>query len=357
LLLKQLELVVRASNAACAELYVNEKYSDLWRLDGGSKTEVIYESIDGGWSERLHDGSHVVYRCHGAAAKDHYDASDNYRYDNNVTTLSFPLMSIYGKKDAVYYGRLLVYVQKSEHGARRDNDGSRASLSMLLQSFAESMSMIVSMSCNTAIDEMVVANRLTDLRDDTLSIQYNTRSALQTISTYVRLLQRRMRDNDEIGLELLDNVLVQVHSIDVNVNALGDSIDTGGGVHRKALSSNTMSRQVVFAAGDDPINSDDSAEYSGHGDDDGGPLQSTENSLAQDDQCVDGSSVITLNNSSSSSSSSYNAESSIIESTIVWTTTKHEIEVDLMMDGDRGSDDDGDRESDDDGDGCNDDDT
>jgi hypothetical protein len=218
------------------------------------------------------------------------------------------------------------------------------------------------MSCNTAIDEVVVANRLTDLRDDTLSIQYNTRSALQTISTYVRLLQRRMRDNDEIGLELLDNVLVQVHSIDVNVNALGDSIDTGGGVHRKALSSNTMSRQVVFAAGDDPINSDDSAEYSGHGDDDdGGPLQSTENSLAQDDQCVDGSSVITLNNSSSnsssSSSSSYNAESSIIESTIVWTTTKHEIEVDLMIDGDRGSDDDGDRESDDDGDGCNDDDT
>jgi hypothetical protein len=213
------------------------------------------------------------------------------------------------------------------------------------------------MSCNTAIDEVVVANRLTDLRDDTLSIQYNTRSALQTISTYVRLLQRRMRDNDEIGLELLDNVLVQVHSIDVNVNALGDSIDTGGGVHRKTLSSNTMSRQVVFAAGDD------SAEYSGHGgDDDGGPLQSTENSLAQDDQCVDGSSVITLNNSnsnssSSSSSSRYNAESSIIESTIVWTTTKHEIEVDLMIDGDRGSDDDGDRESDDDGDECNDDDT
>ena len=351
---------MRASNAACAELYVNEKYSDLWRLDGGSKTEVIHESIDGGWSERLHDGSHVVYRCHGAAAvKDHYDASDN--YDNNVTTLSFPLMSIYGKKDAVYYGRLLVYVQKSEHGASRDNDGSRASLSMLLQSFAESMSMIVFMSCNAAIDEVVVANRLADIREDSLSIQYNTRSALQTISTYVRLLQRRMRDNDEIGLELLDNVLVQVHSIDVNVNALGDSIDTGGGVHRKALSSNTMSRQVVFAAGDDPINNDDSADYSGHGDDDGGPLQSTENSLAQDDQCMDSSSVITLNNSSSSSSS-YNAESSIIESTIVWTTTKHEIEVDLMIDDDREDDDgdandDGDRESDDDGDGSNDDDT
>lgn len=338
---------MRASNAAYAELYVNEKYSDLWRLDGGSKTEVIYESVDGGWFERLHDGSHVVYRCHGAAAKDHYDASDN--YDNNVTTLSFPLMSIHGKKDAVYYGRLLVYVQKSEHGASRDNDFSRASLSMLLQSFSESMSMIVSMSCNTAIDEMVVANRLADLRDDSLSIQYNTRSALQTISTYVRLLQRRMRGNDEIGLELLDNVLVQVHSIDVNVNAVGDSIDTGGGtagggVHRKALYSNAMSRQVVFAAGDDPINNDDSVEFSGHGDDDGGPLQLTENSLAQDDQCVDGSSVVTLNNSSSSSS--YNAESSIIESTIVWTTTKQEIEVNLMVDGDREDDDDGSNDDD-----------
>lgn len=329
LLLKQLELVVRASNAACAELYVNEKYSDLWRLDGGSKSEVMYESIGGGWSERLHNGSHVVYRCHGAATKDHYDASDN--YDNNITTLSFPLISIHGKKDEMHYGRLLVYVPKSEHCASRDNDGSSASLSMLLQSFSESMSMIVSMSCNTAIDEMVVANRLADLRDDSLGIQYSTRSALQTISTFVRLLQRRMRANDEIGLELLDNVLVQVHSIDVNVNALGDSIDTGGGVQRKALYSNA----VVFAAGDDPITNDDSVEYSGHGDDDGGPLPLTEKSLAQDD----GSSVVILNNSSNNSS--YNAESSIIESTIVWTTTKQEIEVDLMVDGDR-EDDDGD---------------
>jgi len=364
LLVKQLELLVRTTNVTRAEIYINTNYIDLF-----SRKEAIYDTVDRGWTSRHDDGSYMLCQYSDISFND-------YAYDRRsglLVELSFPLQSVivddrlttsstYTEEAVVstHYGRLVTYMPKSEHHSGRDdssiviiNSSNESSDSNhhsdehrqpLLLSFAESISMIIAMSYDGAMHDMIHARQLADMYDRSVSIQHDTKSSLQTISTYVRLLQRRLSKSDEIGMELLDNVLVQVQSIDANANAL-DVADRDD--HYRAMHDDA---RIGGISRIDSLMDDSNTNHGGGGDDNSGiiilrdgPLHadsSNDDDVVDNNKCYDSTSGVECNNEqdqrrhhdySGSNASDNNdcLEAAIVESDI-WTTTKQEIEVALF---------------------------